>query len=485
MEEKDTPAEINVMHDKQEAMTVSVSKGRLIISYLWKFLLTCLCGVIIINMSFYYYLAAYPVTWEQDHNCNWADYVLPAWHSLLELNQPVDNLILGDSGAYCDILGGIVSDRLGGKTIQLGNNIASGLLMDGWMLQEYINSKGVPRNVILLRSNSGYGFSHNLEFLSMLPLKWAFWKDYGLEPDWQYGELEDLFIRKYIVIYSNSDVLSARLLNPLTLFSHPYKKYDISTAYSGGAKPDPQEIENMIKNRIGWIYGPFNPSEDSKNALQFTSDLAKKYGFQLYIVYGPENDVMFQDVKRVERVAAMQKFVSQYTDDKFVHLIPGSPIIFTAEQMQNPNHLSPDAACEYTQLITDSIIEIQNKDVKNQVTQPKIVSTSLDKDTYIVKEKAIVNIDLINNTGETAAGTVSCLVKPAGSDDSKWIARATAVNFRLDANNKSKIELIIDKGELTIPGVYDVVIYLLTPSNKLVKETKYTLEQKLIVNALP
>lgn len=436
----------------------------------------CLITILILNLLFYSYLDLQPPGIKEGV---FTVYTKVKWHNLLELEKPVDNIILGDSASWAAILTGITNDRLGGTTIQLGNVGGSSLLMDGWMLQEYINRFGAPRNVILLRIAASYEFLHNLEFIAAVPLEWGFWTRYKLEPDWQNNELLDLFLSKYAVIYSNSDVLRKRLLRPHKFFSH--NEEVIFPSEYDGLNSNPQNIEKAVRQRPKEIYWPFHPSEDAKRAIKFISDLANIHQFQLYILLAPECDIIFQDNARQQKVAAMQAFVSQFTDNKYVHLIPDSPTLFPKEEMENHNHLANKGAHKYSQIITDEIISIQNKIVSNKMKPPTIVTVNLDKNTYIVNNKISITVNLTNNTEASLSGAVSCLAKPIDSPEADWVARAAAVNFTVAANSSTDVQLNIDKGGVIAKGDYDIVVYVRTPSGSMIKEEKFIAPKSLTV----
>jgi len=439
-----------------------------------KIIIICILTILALNVLLYYYLEWQPLrlSAEPDKTWGYAHVTLPMWHGLLNLKEPVDNIILGDSAAGVCIDGGIISDLLGGTTLNLANTGGSGLIMDGWMLKEYINRFGAPRNVILLRVNNSYEFKHNLEFLAVLPLNWGYWDNYGLKPDWEPNELCDLFIKKYIVIYSNSDILRDRFIHPWTIFLQPIWSVGLSKEYDRGIKADPQAMEKIINEKSPEYYRQYQPSVEATRSLQFMCDLAQQKRFQLYILQGPENDMMFQDEKRKDRIVALQTLISQFVDNNYTHLVPESPMVFSKDQMQNPNHLSPEAARKYSQGIATSMIGIQNKLTEGQVKPSGIISVIPDKSVYSDHDIANITVQLSNYTDDVIAGAVSCLVKPVGDSDESWVARATAEDFQLAANGTTYVKLIIDKGQLINPGQYDIVTYLRIPAGNNVNEIR-------------
>lgn len=439
------------------------------------FCFVILFSVIFINYLGYLYLEAQPLrVTSPDAKWGWAHSVLPAWHGLLELQAPVDNIIMGDSTAGVCVITGPITDRLGGSTINLTNNVGSSILTDAWMVEQYIQRWGTPKNVLLIRSNSGYEVPHNLEFMSVVPLGWGYWDN--IAPNWEKNELIDLFIKKYIVIYSNSDILSNRLLNPMTMFKQPYQKTNPSLTYSSGSTAA-SDMDNVLKGRPAWIYGTFNPSIDSTTALKFMSNMAEKRGFNLYIIVGPECDEIFADPARKAKISSMYKYVAQFAKSKNVYVIPNVPIQFKKESMQNPNHLRPGAEKVYSEKITDAIASIQNGTSKDN--QLKLVSTKFDKTTYKIGEIPSLTIAIADDGNNEIHGAVSCSIFKSGSTEYDWISRASAVNCNLGNTRTTEIKMIVDKGKITDPGKYDMAVFVRINVGQSFKEIKFVIPDKL------
>ena len=301
------------------------------------------------------------------------------------------------------------------------------------MLQYYLDKFGPPRNVVLLRGCHSYETGHDREFLSIVPLEWGYWDRLGVAPEWtDYQELK-LFLSKYGVLYSRSDILAYRLTHTLDLLSQPYTKREpIPYYYAGNALAS--DLENFRRGKTASTYTPFVPSGDSANAVAAMSEQARELGFQLYFVVGPEWDEAYQDPDRQAKVSGMVEWLGQYADPQNVHVVLSTPMIFRADQMQNINHLRPGAEIQYTEAVVAEIVALQTSMVSSQAMPLQLSSAVLDKSRYAVGEQPSVALSLTldNSTIDTTVlveGEVSCLVRWAGMSDSKWVCRAPATAF--------------------------------------------------------
>jgi len=442
-----------------------------------------LLTVLVCNLFAYSYLELQPRSVYGPERSG-ARQITVQWHGLIDLQAPVDTIILGDSVAEVDLLTGPIADRLGGSVINLGNIDGSSLLMDAWMLQYYLNKFGPPRNVILLRSCLSYELEHNLEFMSVVPLEWGYWDRLGPAPAWKDGEERSLYVSKNCVLYSDSDILASRLIHPQYLFSQPYRKVAPSRYYSWG-QTDPSEFDSIRGERPAWLYGPFSPSSDSLNALKAMSDQARRLQFQLYIPTGPEWDEAYKDPDRQAKLSAMQQWLTQFTDPQYVHLVLSAPMVFQEDQMQNADHLRPSSVGQYTEAIVADIVSIQDRLAAIPTNPVQMTSMVLDKSGYAVGEKPVVTLSLTTGAGSdlaaTVEGDVSCLVRPSGKSDLEWVARAPATAFAVRSGESTETTLTLNMGELGNAGAYDLIVFLRQNVGGLSYETRIELLNRIEV----
>jgi hypothetical protein len=408
------------------------------------------------------------------------------WLGIQKMDKLADIILLGDSSCLNNLAPGAVADRLGGKVINLGNNAGTSLLMDAWMLSAYIEKFGAPKAVVIARTSSSYSVGHKIEFMSDPPLPWAYWDNYGAVPNWKDGEVRQLLIQKYGVLYSDADVLRERLLNIWDLFDCSASKYLPSMnnhSYLAGA---PQEKEEMdIKTHTpAYYFGKFYPNVDSTNAIQCMVSLARKYHFQLYFTLQQEWDEAVKAGLRTENLAAEKKYLSRFIDETYVHIVEQLPkTLFTKEQMQNPNHLWHGSEKIYTEEIINGIAAIQNNLTAEQARNMELTSVSLDKDSYQPGEQPAITFN-VTDPGDVEAtvlnGGISFLVKPSGDIDANWVARAPATVLTLNGDEIKEISLQLTAGKLEA-GTYDLVVFLRQDVGGLSHETRIEIPKKIVV----
>lgn len=438
--------------------------------------IACILAVLVVfNSVAFYYLREQPRSSDGPEAVPGAQATLPHWHGLMEFEGPVDTIILGDSTAGVNLVTGPVADRLGGSAINLGNNSYSSLLMDAWMLQYYIDKFGPPRNVIVSRSCNSYEREHNLEFMSVVPLEWAYWDRLGVAPAWTSGEQAALFMSMYGVLTSRSDILAYRLTHPLDLLSQPYARNTPAPYYFMGITTA-SEFGNFTREKQPSFFGPFNPSSDSENALTAMSEQARELGFQLYFVLAPEWDGAYQDPDRQAKVDGMVEWLDQFTDAQYVHVCPSTPMTFQEDQMQSPNHLRPGPERRYTEMVVAEVVAIQSRLTSGGAVPLHVSSVDLDKDRYAVGDQPSVTLTLTSDaatgTDASAMGSVSCLVRWGGKTDGYWVYRAPATAFSLASGGTAEVTLTPTVGGLALAGGYDLVVFVRQDVGGLCSETR-------------
>jgi hypothetical protein len=430
------------------------------------------------NLTGYKYIQAQAITTDSQRA------VTRTWLGIQKLDKPVDVLLLGDSCCQYNLTTGPVADRLDGDVINLGNVAPSSFLSDAWMLSAYISKYGVPKNVVVSRTSVGFGTIHSIEFMANPLLPWAYWDDYGVAPKWKNGEIWKLFLTKYGVVYTDADILRGRLLKVWHLFDYNIDPIVPSHIYYS-ANNMPKVDMNINTDTPAFYFDKFIYSRDSTNAIKYITDLARKYHFQLYFTLQPEWDEAFNAGLRIEHLTAEKEYLSQFTDETYVHVVDQIPkTLFKKEQMQNPNHLWHGFEKIYTEEIVNGITAIQNDLTAEQAKPLEITSISLDKDSYQVGDQPIVTINVTDNETDEITniiGSVSCLVKPRGSIDGNWVARTTAVAMRLNGSDTEELTLPLTEGKLYNQGTYDLVVFLRQDVGSLSHETRIEIPKKIIV----
>jgi len=437
---------------------------------------SCVVAVLLVlNSVAYYYLREQPRSANGPEAVPGAQATLQPWHGLMDLEGPVDTIILGDSSAGVNLVTGPIADRLGGSAINLGNNALSSLLMDAWMLNYYIDRFGPPRNVIVMRACNSYEKEHNLEFMSVVPLSWGYWDRLGVAPAWKDGEELSLFISKYGVLYSMSDILAYRLTHAQDLLSQPYTKKTADPYYFMGITTA-SEFANFTRDKQPSFYGPFNPSSDSENAVAAMSEQARSLDFQLYFVMAPEWDEAYAEPDRQAKVGGMVEWLGQFADSQNVHVRLSTPMSFSEDQMQSPNHLRPGPERRFAEAIVDDIVSLQNGMASGEALPLQLSSLVLDKSAYAVEDQVSLSLSLAAEAGSDttalAEGSVSCLFRWGGKSDGYWVYRAPATAFSVASGSSTEVILTPSVGKLPMAGGYDLVVFIRQDVGGLSYETR-------------
>jgi hypothetical protein len=456
-----------------ESARYATGKKNVIIS-----LLVAVIFVLVCNFVAYKYIQSQPPHSDAQND------VTRAWLGIQNAKKPVDILLLGDSACVNNLAPGAIADRLGGSVINLGNNAGSSLLMDAWMLSAYVSKLGAPKAVVLSRTSLGYSIKHDLEFLENPILPWAYWDKYGVAPDWQDGEIRKLFIEKYGVLYSYSDVFKERLLAIWNVFDYDFTPRYSSRSYSAGINIQKLDMDISTHNP-GFYFNKFYYSNDATHAIQFMTDLARKYKFQLFITLQPEWDEAVDAGLRVEHLKAQKQYLSQFIDPEYVHIVDQVPkTLFTNEQMQSPNHLWHGSEKIYTEEIVNGIVDIQNSLTAQQAKNMELTSVSFDKDSYVLGDQPLITLK-VTDPGDIEAtsildGSISCVLKPSGNTDANWSARAPASDIELIGDEVKEISLKVTAGELQ-SGPFDLVVFLRQDVGSFSHEIRVEIPGKIIV----
>jgi len=422
--------------------------------------------VITINALAYLYLQKYPP----------AASIFRLWDSFMgiqAMDEGVNTLLLGDSTCAANLDTGAFTDRLGGQTIDLCVYGGMAMLADAWLLSAYVEKFGPPYNVVISRMSHGYHVKHTVELLAAPSLPWGYWDTLGLAPAWEEGELSELFITKYLVLYSYADVLRERLLEFRNFFDTTRRPTVPTNDYTRGSEAE-KVILNITDSETIDL-APFEPSLDATNAVRFMSDMAREKQFQLYFVFEPEWDEAINAGLRQPILDAQIEYLSQFTDPTFVHIVWNESLTFTQEQMQNHAHLRPGADHIKTESDISRIISIQNQ-LTAGMTQPiELDAVNLNKDSYAIGDTPVIELTVYNPGSASVNGSVSCLAKPSGVPDGYWVSRAPATGFELEAGGKVDMDLELTVGELDEFGTYDLIVFLRQDVGNLSNEARVEL----------
>lgn len=282
------------------------------------------------------------------------------WQLLLQLEQPVDWLILGDSSCNQAVIPELLSADLGG-TVLNGCTVGSVLAVnDAWMLEQHIRQVGAPKNVVLVhvydiwpREIEDEAIGH----LAKIPVSWRQLQQFEPSLDLEWDDASELFLQKYMPLYSANQTLAEWMLRP----AHAWRKtsgFEVSeTGFMAMNQPEPEVVLEDTQDHRGYVRShSFSISEINRAALDRIQTLADEYEFNVYIANSPIHDKLYADREFRTYFRKMQQTLKQVTaESDRLHVILDRPVTIPLSQLQNTDHVLLPAAQTFTKELADAI----------------------------------------------------------------------------------------------------------------------------------
>lgn len=279
------------------------------------------------------------------------------WSMLLNLKQPVDWLVLGDSSCNQGVIPEILETQLSGKAINLCTIGDTIVLNDAWMLSKHLKKYGAPKNIIIIHVYDVWSKEINWNVTSQTPLAWGYWNE--LEPNFDLGfsEKRKVFLSKYVPLYSQSTSFKELFKEGDRLFKG--KDYQLSEGGFMAVKDaNSWEVEEDVKRHLrGISKNPqFSFSNTNQKALQAIIKLAEEHDINIYLANSPIYDELYQNPDFRAYYNQVQAELKSISDrHKNIHHIMDRPMTFSKAQMQNADHLIASAAESYTKQLAKEI----------------------------------------------------------------------------------------------------------------------------------
>ncbi|MGB6297652.1 MAG: hypothetical protein WBF90_15910 [Rivularia sp. (in: cyanobacteria)] len=285
------------------------------------------------------------------------------WEILLKQKKPVDWLILGDSSCNQGVVPTIVNERLNTNSINLCT-IGDMLLLDNsWMLDKYIQRVGVPKNILIVHVFDAWRRGINRPVFAQVPLNWGYWKQVEPKLNFSKSDTLQLFIERYIPLYSENQSVSHLLKSPYDAFNRSQNFRLTKDGFMIWEKPNPEFVEAQRKMHLDFTRkNKFYLSSNNREALEHIAKLAEKHDFNVYIANSPIYEKLYDHKDFKAYFGQLQDTLNGYAakSDR-VHYIQ-EPITFPKEEMENADHLVYSAAKVYTNKLISEIESIQKAD---------------------------------------------------------------------------------------------------------------------------
>lgn len=278
------------------------------------------------------------------------------WSMLMNLKQPVDWLVLGDSSCNQGVIPEVLESELSGKAVNLCTIGDSLVLNDAWMLSKYIKKYGAPKNIVIVHVYDVWQREINWNVTSQTPLSWGYWNQ--LEPNFNLSleEQKEVFLNKYVPLYSQSTSLKQVVKNSDRLFQS--KDYHLAkNGFMGVTEANSWNVEEDSKGHLKDVKkASVSFSQTNQKSIDAIIDLAEKHNINVYLVNSPLYEKLYQNPEFQTYYNQIQQELNQLSDrSKQVHRLMTKPMTFPKEKMENADHLIISAAESYTRQLAREI----------------------------------------------------------------------------------------------------------------------------------
>lgn len=313
--------------------------------------LTALTLLALANLGAWLYLKASPA------NQGYA-IIEAKWALLRAKQEPVDWLVLGDSSCNQGVDPQALSSALGGRVLNactIGDMLA---LEDAWMLDEYIQRHGAPKNVVIIHV---YDIWHRDDAV----LKGLLWNIDSDPERWSEGQpsislgwRDRVFTRlaPWLPLYSQSASLQALIWQPKRLFA----KREIGLSplgFMSESQARPEVVERDARAHLKFVQS-HKPrlSDPNLKALKHLSKLASEHQINIYLAPSPLYDGLWRQDDFRRYYEKTQALIAQELDSNAPMMRLGSaPMMASESELQNVDHVTAPAASRYTQQLAASI----------------------------------------------------------------------------------------------------------------------------------
>jgi hypothetical protein len=286
------------------------------------------------------------------------------WSLLEELKSPVDWLILGDSSCSQGVVPSIFKAQLNQTAINLCTTGDMGALGDLWMLEEYIQRFGIPRNVVIVHTFDIWYRDFNPVRLGQVPRPWKFWElhTFGDSLMQEQGTQFNTFLERYVPLYSQNKTIGTMIRNLLAGDLKPFTpKWEMGPdGFVPAYEPKPEIVLAGEMQQIEFTaQNAFKVSYLNDQALLELVEVADEYAMNIYVLNSPVFEDLNSHPEYQSYYLAMENYL-QYVASlgtDFHYII--SVKTFPASKMQNPDHLIVSGAEEYTYWIINEILQVK------------------------------------------------------------------------------------------------------------------------------
>jgi hypothetical protein len=280
------------------------------------------------------------------------------WDMLKSLEEPIDWLILGDSTGVVGIEPNVFEKGVGGESINLCTHADMLVLGDAWMIDESIKRVGPLKNVLIIHSWRVWHRDAEVYWIGLVPLEYGYWTRLTPKAQLDPYELWNLFLNKYVPLYSQDQSLSW-LIRPWTN-PRGISRYQWQDGFLAIYEADPAEVLRDMDSQIAFVRSRgFNITTPNREALNHIAKLAEEYEFEVYITNGPLFQGLYENQDFFTYFSQVDNMLNSWANQSdHLHYI-SQVITFPESQMTITDHLTYTGALVFTERIVSEINAIQ------------------------------------------------------------------------------------------------------------------------------
>lgn len=274
---------------------------------------------------------------------------------LRERGAQYDSLILGDSTPNQGVIPSILDEQVGGRWINLATVANLLTISNAWLLEEYIDSYGPPKNVVIALVPDMWPREADPVVFSQAEVPISSFA--GLNPPLSLSAREKLrmFATRYLPLYSKNESLNQ-------LIRKPWKVEDLRGGFSedGFMVTHEQEdgwLEDLEVAKLEHWQQPFSVSEINEQGMRRVIELAELHGFIVYLTPGSASEGLATSPGYARNFNGMIEAYRAWANssDNLVLILP-EPQTFPDEMMYDEDHVLEAGAVVWSTRIAESIL---------------------------------------------------------------------------------------------------------------------------------
>ncbi len=277
------------------------------------------------------------------------------WRRLMDLDRPVDTLILGDSSCRHGVDPDVLDAELGSHSLNFCSLGNAAIINSAWQLETYIERHGVPKRVILIQVHDVWRRNMQLPLVARVPLPWGFWE--RLRASWSPDrrQLRHIFLALHVPVYSQDKTVTE-------LLAYPWRARErrlpfTPRGYSPIERANPRRVARDAAQHVrktarrGWRL-----SAQSRGALQTMMDMADELGFDFYVGNSPQAEGMLSKPQFARYYESGQRVLADLADTSpRTELILSPPVEYSRRQMENSDHIIATSVPSYTRRLAAAV----------------------------------------------------------------------------------------------------------------------------------